>query len=98
MSDWPATPLAEMAFEMDIAEGPERILGLVARPLRAAAAHEHAHARASVRGIGIGIPGPVAFATGRPVNPPIMPGWDGFPIPDWFAERYRARRCSWTTT
>ena len=39
-------------------------------------------------GIGVGIPGPVAFASGQPVNPPIMPGWDGFSIPDWFAERY----------
>ena len=43
-----------------------------------------------VRGIGVGVPGPVAFATGRPVSPPIMPGWDGFSIPDWFADRYDA--------
>ena len=48
-----------------------------------------------VRGIGLGVPGPVAFASGRPVSPPIMPGWDGFSLPDWFAEplrRARARR------
>jgi predicted NBD/HSP70 family sugar kinase len=32
----------------------------------------------------------VDFASGRPVNPPIMPGWDHFSIPDWFAERYDA--------
>jgi predicted NBD/HSP70 family sugar kinase len=43
-----------------------------------------------VRGIGIGVPGPVSFSTGQPVNPPIMPGWDGFSIPDWFASRYDA--------
>jgi predicted NBD/HSP70 family sugar kinase len=43
-----------------------------------------------VRGIGIGVPGPVEFDTGRPVNPPIMPGWDGFDIPSWFADRYGA--------
>ncbi len=36
------------------------------------------------------MPGPVEFATGRPVNPPIMPGWDDFPIPEWFASRYSA--------
>ena len=36
------------------------------------------------------MPGPVEFDTGRPVNPPIMPGWDGFDIPAWFAEHYRA--------
>ena len=36
------------------------------------------------------MPGPVEFDTGRPVNPPIMPGWDGFDIPAWFADRYDA--------
>ena len=43
-----------------------------------------------VRGIGVGVPGPVAFAAGQPVNPPIMPGWDGYSIPRWFAGRYDA--------
>ena len=41
-----------------------------------------------MRGIGLGVPGPVAFDRGEPTNPPIMPGWDGFSIPGWFARRY----------
>ncbi len=41
-------------------------------------------------GIGIGVPGPVEFETGRPISPPIMPGWDGYPIRERFAARYRA--------
>ncbi len=41
-------------------------------------------------GIGIAVPGPVEFATGRPISPPIMPGWDGYPIRERFAGRYRA--------
>jgi glucokinase-like ROK family protein len=41
-------------------------------------------------GVGIGVPGPVEFASGRPVSPPIMPGWDGYPVRERFAERYRA--------
>jgi predicted NBD/HSP70 family sugar kinase len=32
--------------------------------------------------IGIGVPGPVEHTTGRPANPPIMPGWDAFDIPE----------------
>ncbi|MER6349344.1 ROK family protein [Streptomyces sp. NPDC001595] len=28
----------------------------------------------------VGVPGPVEFATGRPSQPPIMPGWDGFDV------------------
>jgi glucokinase-like ROK family protein len=41
-------------------------------------------------GIGIGVPGPVEFQSGRPISPPIMPGWDGYPIRERFTQRYRA--------
>ena len=41
-------------------------------------------------GIGIGVPGPVEFETGRPISPPIMPGWDGYPIRERFSARYGA--------
>jgi glucokinase-like ROK family protein len=41
-------------------------------------------------GIGIAVPGPVEFQTGRPISPPIMPGWDGYPIRDRLVDRYRA--------
>ncbi|WP_327657383.1 ROK family protein [Streptomyces sp. NBC_00483] len=40
--------------------------------------------------IGIGVPGPVEFATGRLVAPPIMPGWDGFSVRSWLREHYDA--------
>lgn len=39
-------------------------------------------------GIGVGVPGPVEFATGRPIAPPIMPGWDGYPIRDRLSARH----------
>ncbi len=41
-------------------------------------------------GIGIGVPGPVEFGSGRPVSPPIMPGWDGYPVRERFASRRAA--------
>ncbi len=41
-------------------------------------------------GVGIGVPGPVEFGSGRPISPPIMPGWDGYPIRERFAARYDA--------
>jgi len=33
------------------------------------------------------VPGPVEFRTGQPSSPPIMPGWDGFPVREYFVER-----------
>lgn len=35
----------------------------------------------SLLAIGIGLPGPVEHSTGKPANPPIMPGWDGYDVP-----------------
>ncbi|MGV9777040.1 ROK family protein [Streptosporangium sp. NPDC003464] len=33
-----------------------------------------------LHGVGVGIPGPVSFREGVPVAPPIMPGWDRYPV------------------
>jgi len=43
---------------------------------------------APVFGIGVGLPGPVEFASGTPISPPIMPGWDGYPVRTWLSERH----------
>jgi predicted NBD/HSP70 family sugar kinase len=89
VSDLAGTPLAERAADLDIAVGPEQALAWVSDRF-AELLDEIGRAPAEVRGIGIGVPGPVEFASGRPANPPIMPGWDDFPIPEWFAGRYSA--------
>jgi predicted NBD/HSP70 family sugar kinase len=89
VSDLAGTPLAEIAFDMDIGHGPDAVLGEVDERFDALL-DEAGRSASEVRGIGIGIPGPVDFPAGRPVNPPIMPGWDGFAIPEWFAGRYDA--------
>ena len=88
-SDLAGAPLAEEAFDMDIAAGPERCSACVDEHFAALLA-ELGRTPEDVRGIGIGVPGPVAFHSGQPVKPPIMPGWNGFSIPRWFAGRYDA--------
>jgi predicted NBD/HSP70 family sugar kinase len=89
VTDLAGTPLAEQAEDLDIARGPDEALGWVSERF-AELLRESGHDAKEVRGIGIGVPGPVEFDSGRPFNPPIMPGWDGFSIPDWFAGDYGA--------
>ena len=43
-----------------------------------------------VLGIGMGVPGPVDFASGQLVNPPLMPQWDSFSIRDALREDFAA--------
>ena len=81
--------LAELSIDMDIAEGPERVLRRMHECFSKLLAGLGRGAK-DVRGIGVGVPGPVSFAGGQPVKPPIMPGWDGFSIPSWLAGPYDA--------
>ena len=60
------------------------------RAVRRAARARRAACPGRLWGVGIGVPGPVEFRTGRPISPPIMPGWDGYPVRERFADRYGA--------
>jgi glucokinase-like ROK family protein len=71
----------------DVAAGPEAVLGRAEELLDDLLASRPSQ-DPPVWGIGIGLPGPVEYATGRPVAPPIMPGWDNYPVRDRLARRY----------
>ena len=78
---------AERTATVDVAEGPAAVLGTVSGLFDALLAEVGRHPGA-VHGIGLDVPGPVDFAGGRVVSPPIMTGWDGYDIPGWFRPRY----------
>jgi glucokinase-like ROK family protein len=63
----------------DIRRGPEPVLAEALDVTRKLLAEQGVD-RPS--GVGIGVPGPVDFHSGVPVSPPIMPGWDGYPVRD----------------
>jgi predicted NBD/HSP70 family sugar kinase len=79
VTDLGGSILAERRLGQEVADGPEVVLGRVVaagRELLAQAGRE----LGDLAGMGIGLPGPVEHDTGRPVKPPIMPGWDGFDV------------------
>jgi predicted NBD/HSP70 family sugar kinase len=79
--------LAECEEPLTIADGPDVVLDWVARTFEALLA-EADRGAADVLATAVGVPGPVE--AGRPANPPIMPGWDGYPVADWLAGRFAA--------
>jgi glucokinase-like ROK family protein len=70
-------PVASYSEPADIRTGPKAILHRVDEIL-AKLHSDGAYGR--LNGIGIGVPGPVSFRDGVPVSPPIMPGWDRYPV------------------
>lgn len=79
VTDLGGTVLAERQLAQDVADGPVVVLDRVIEEglqLLGGAGR----GIGDLAGAGIGLPGPVEHATGMPVKPPIMPGWDGFDV------------------
>ncbi|MEU9730384.1 ROK family protein [Streptomyces sp. NPDC048002] len=71
--------LAEHGGTLVVEDGPEAVLGELGRWF-AELLEKAGHRASEVCGIGVAVPGPVDSETGRVVQPPIMPGWDGYDI------------------
>ncbi|MFJ4711829.1 ROK family protein [Streptomyces sp. NPDC088785] len=71
--------LAERTGDLTVDEGPEAVLsqlGVWCGDLLKEADRD----AAAVCGIALAVPGPVDAGSGRVIQPPIMPGWDGYDI------------------
>jgi glucokinase-like ROK family protein len=78
-------PVAAYRESADIRSGPKVILHRV-NELLAKARIDGAFDRLDA--VGIGVPGPVSFRDGVPVSPPIMPGWDRYPVRELLAREH----------
>ncbi|MEU8817828.1 ROK family transcriptional regulator [Actinoplanes sp. NPDC048796] len=78
-------PVALYQEAADIRSGPRVILQRVSE-LLSKARTDGAFDRLDA--VGIGVPGPVSFRDGVPVSPPIMPGWDRYPVREFLAREH----------
>ncbi|HZW04939.1 MAG TPA: ROK family protein, partial [Anaerolineaceae bacterium] len=74
-----------------VREGPRAVLEQVYKLLDTLMA-ESGHSPEQLFAAGVGVPGPVDFSNGMVVSPPIMPGWDGYPIAQAIQDRYANAR------
>ncbi|GAA4599688.1 ROK family transcriptional regulator [Planotetraspora phitsanulokensis] len=75
--------LDHLSEPADVRAGPTAVLNQALKLLGDLRSRETA---AEIHGVGIGLPGPVSFREGVPVSPPIMPGWDRFPVREVMSE------------
>ena len=87
ITDLSGAVLAELTEDVPVAAGPEVVLSWLERSFDRLL-DESGRGRSALRGVGVGLPGPVEFATGRPVTPPIMPGWNLHPVGARLSERF----------
>jgi glucokinase-like ROK family protein len=77
LTDAHLTVLEQVSEAVDVRTGPEAVLAVVLELVGKLRAGDSA---LDVHGAGVGVPGPVSFRDGIPVAPPIMPGWNQYPV------------------
>lgn len=87
LADLGAQPLEVRSEPLDIRQGPAATLSLIKALMDDVLSARGVQPR-QILGIGLGLPGPIEFATGRPVAPPLMPGWDGVDVPKLFGPEF----------
>lgn len=87
--DLAGVPLAQDWAQRPVADGPGPMLDWVAGRFEAML-QQAGRSAGDVCGIGLGVPGPVEFDTGRVRQPPMMPGWDDYPIDEHLRARIDA--------
>lgn len=73
--------------EIDVATGPPSVLNQI-KELVFFLLEDGGIESTLIRGIGMGVPGPVEYSTGLPAALPIMPGWDRYPIHQFWAQYF----------
>jgi glucokinase-like ROK family protein len=79
VADFAARIHQESEFQSDIKDGPETCLARTNDNLQKML-KSRGLSISDLSAIGMGVPGPVNTEGGTVVAPPIMPGWDGYPI------------------
>ncbi|MGW1682145.1 ROK family protein [Saccharopolyspora sp. NPDC002376] len=77
--------VAHTSEAIDIDAGPEPVLGRAVEMIGKLRSEGHLP---TLDGIGIGVPGPVSFRDGFTVSPPIMPGWDRYPVREHVMQQF----------
>jgi len=79
LADFSAKIIEETSFPFDIKQGPQVCLAEVRRILQELL-DRYGISISEIMAVGVGVPGPVIKDAGMVMSPPIMPGWDRYPI------------------
>lgn len=79
IADFSAKIIEEISLPFDIKQGPQICLAEASRIMQELLDRSGINI-SEIMAVGVGVPGPVVKDAGMVMSPPIMPGWDRFPI------------------
>jgi glucokinase-like ROK family protein len=89
LADVNGSILERVVEPADVRQPPEELLSRCSVLILEMAVAKSIHPQ-QILGIGIGVPGPVDFARGVLVAPPLMPDWENYPIRNFFKETFNS--------
>lgn len=87
LTDFSARVIDEIEVPFSIADGPSTCINH-ANSLIENILIKNNLTLQDIHAIGLGVPGPIDIQTGMVYVPPIMPGWDGFPIQQYLENKW----------
>jgi predicted NBD/HSP70 family sugar kinase len=79
VTDLGGAVLAEDSIDVPVSAGPSEVLDRIVLAMGAVLAKQDLDP-GDLCGLGLSLPGPVDPVTGRPCQPPMLPGWDAYPV------------------
>lgn len=79
LTDFSAHVIEEIEYPFYVSDGPQVCLTKIDQHIQELLSRSKLDIN-QISGIGMGVPGPVVVKAGEVSSPPIMPGWDGYPI------------------
>lgn len=85
VTDLGGNVVADDRVEVSVDAGPSEVLDRIATAMTALM-DKHGVAAGGLCGVGLSLPAPVDPDSGRPSQPPILPGWDAYPVTEHLQE------------
>ena len=79
VTDLGGAVLAEDSIDVPVGAGPSEVLDRIVLAMGSVLG-EHGLDPHDLCGLGLSLPGPVDPVSGRPSQPPMLPGWDAYPV------------------
>ena len=87
LTDCAAHVLNELEIPFDVNQGPRVSLAMLEKAMDNLL-EKAALTLQDIKAVGMGVPGPIVENAGMVMGPPIMPGWDGYPIREHLQEKW----------
>lgn len=87
VTDCAAHVLNELEIPFDVNQGPRVSLAILENAMKNLL-EKAGIPLSEIKAVGMGVPGPIVENAGMVLGPPIMPGWDGYPIREHLQEKW----------